>query len=94
MKITKPLTINCGTHGKRVCAVVCKHMLQGEPTPAGFIENSDDPNNLQAWCCRCEKKFLQEGHITEAFKKFNGMVTVCDVCYKEAKSLHTTPDSE
>jgi len=93
MSITEPMTVNCGPHGERISAVVCKHLLQGEPAPAGFIENSDDPNDLQAWCYRCEEKFLQEGDKTDAFRQFNGMAIVCVVCYNEAKSCHVIPES-
>lgn len=57
--------------------------------PAGFIENNDDPNNLQAWCYLCEEKFQEEDGMTESFKQFNGMAIVCVVCYEDAKKNHT-----
>lgn len=89
MTTADPMTVNCGPHGERIATVVCKHMLQSEPAPAGFIENSDDPNDLQAWCYHCEEKFQKEGGMTDAFKEFNGMAIVCAVCYADAKSRHT-----
>jgi hypothetical protein len=89
MTTTDPLMVKCGSHGERVSAVVCKHMLQSQPAPAGFIENCDDPNDLQAWCYHCEEKYQQEGEMTEEFREFNGMAIVCVVCYAEAKARHT-----
>jgi len=85
------MMVNCGPHGERVSTVVCKHLLQEHPAPAGFIENSSDPNDLQAWCYLCEGKFQEEGDMTDAFREFNGMAIVCVVCYAEAKARHTIP---
>ena len=73
--------------------MMCKHMLLGEPAPSGFVENSCDPNDLQAWCYLCEEKFQSEEDMTEAFKEFNGMVVVCVVCYSEAQARHTVVES-
>ena len=89
MNTSDPLMLNCGTHGERASAVVCKHMLHNEPAPAGFIENSSDPADLQAWCYRCEEKFEQEGGMTDAFRMFNAMALVCIDCYKEEKVRHS-----
>jgi hypothetical protein len=93
MSNSGPLMLNCGTHGEQASAVVCKHMLRSEPAPAGFIENSSDPDDLQAWCYRCEEKFEQEGGMTDAFKAFNDMALVCTECYKEARARHSLPSS-
>lgn len=89
--MTDPTLINCGSHGKRVSAVVCKHLQDSAGAPAGFIENSSDPHDLQAWCHWCEEKFEQEGGMTDAFRAFNGVAIVCIVCYREAKARHTAP---
>ena len=89
MAATDPMMISCGSHGERVSAVICRHMLQGQPIPAGFIENSSDPNDSQAWCYLCEEKFQFEGDMTDVFREFNGMAIVCVVCYAEAKENHT-----
>ena len=88
------MMINCGPHGERVSAVVCQHLMQAEPAPVGFVENSDDPNDLQAWCHLCEDTFQREGDMTDAFRKFNGMAIVCVVCYSEAKTRHTVAASQ
>jgi hypothetical protein len=85
----EPMMVNCGSHGERISAVVCRHILKPEATPAGFIENSDDPHDLQAWCYLCEEKFQIENGMTDAFKEFNNMAIVCLVCYSEAKARHT-----
>lgn len=82
------MMVNCGDHGERVSAVVCKHMLGSEPAPAGFLENCSDPNDLQAWRYVCEEKFQQEGDMTDEFREFNGVAIVCIDCYQEAKVRH------
>ena len=91
MTATEPMMVSCGPHGERVSTVVCKHLLQEHPAPSGFIENSSDPNDLQAWCYLCEDKFQEQGDMTDAFREFNGMAIVCVVCYAEAKARHTIP---
>lgn len=89
MAVTEPMMIGCGPHGERIAAIVCQHLLQGKPAPSGIVENSSDPNDLQAWCYLCEDKFQREGDMTDAFREFNGMVVICVVCYAEAKVRHT-----
>jgi len=84
-----PMMIGCGEHGERISAVVCGHMLRGEPAPAGFVENSRDQNDLQAWCSACEELFQREGEMTETFRAFNRMSIVCIACYAEAKIRHS-----
>lgn len=85
--------LDCGIHGKRISAVVCKHMLRAEPAPCGFVENCDDPDDLQAWCHQCEEKFEREDGMTEAFRQFNCMTIVCVFCYMEVKARHSLPAS-
>lgn len=85
------MMVNCGPHGEQISAVICRHMLPWEPAPSGFIENNSDPNDLQAWCYRCEDRFEQEGDMTEAFREFNSMAIVCITCYNEAKARHAIP---
>jgi hypothetical protein len=89
-----PLMLDCGIHGERISTVVCKHMLRGEHAPAGFIENSSDPDDLQAWCQQCEDEFERQNGMTEAFRQFNGMTLVCLLCYTEAKSRHVGLEKE
>ena len=67
--------------------MVCCHMLRSN-LPVGVIENSSDPNDLQAWCERCEEMFLAEGDKTEAFEAFNDRAIVCCVCYAAIKAQH------
>ena len=64
-------------------------MLTAGTAPAGFVENSSEPTDLQAWCFACEEKFQAEGEMTEAFREFNGMAIVCVQCYAEMKLRHT-----
>ena len=86
---SEPMYVDCGTHGKRVSAVVCRHLLKPEGDPVGFIENSSDPNDLQDWCYKCESVYDEEGDMTEKFREFNDMAIVCVVCYKNSKSYHS-----
>jgi len=88
MSDDQTFTIKCGTHGNRVAAVVCRHMIQAKECSVGFIENNDDPSDLQAWCDECEQLFLRERELTPAFREFNGMTVVCDFCYAALKERH------
>ncbi len=83
-----PLYVNCGPHGWRVAAVVCCHMVDTDQV-VGFVENSSEPLDLQAWCASCEEKFLAEGDKTPVFEAFNDRAIVCTVCYEELKRQHS-----
>ena len=89
MRSDEPLIVDCGAHGKRVAAVVCRHMLQASKEPLGFVENVSDPNDLQAWCDKCEALFIAENDKTDAFLAFNGMAIVCSVCYAAFKAQNS-----
>ena len=82
-------TIACDRHGRDVCAIVCQHHVRVRDRVAGFIENSADPNDLQAWCRACEDRFIAEGAPTRAFLAFNLFAVVCATCYRELKWRHT-----
>ena len=89
MATEAPLMINCGSHGERVAAVVCRHHLEVRDRVVGFIGNSDDPSDLQAWCDDCEDFFLREGDKTEEFLRFNNFAVVCVECYARIKASHS-----
>lgn len=90
MSQNTPLTIDCETHGNCcISAVVCGHMIDSKVSAVGFIENNDDPNDLQAWCEDCEEMFLREDDKTEVFLEFNRMAIVCSNCYQVLKSKHS-----
>jgi hypothetical protein len=80
--------INCDSHGHRGSAIVCRHHLEVRDRAAGFVENSDDPDDLQAWCDACEDLFLREGDKTEPFLKFNNFAVVCVDCYARLRERH------
>ena len=86
-----PLSISCGRHGSRISAVVCRHHVTDQG-PVGWIENSDDPADMQAWCAACEEVFKEQGALTEEFRRFNQAVLVCDLCYIGLKSRHSLRD--
>ena len=79
---------SCERHGERTAAIVCRHHIQVNDHPAGFIENSDDPEDLQAWCDDCERMFLQEGDKTDDFRVFNDFAVVCVNCYVDLRTRH------
>ena len=83
--------VECGTHGNRVASVVCRHIVEAKDKIVGFVENSSDPNDLQAWCDDCEQLFLKEGSRTDEFRAFTGMRIVCDFCYATLKDRHAEP---
>ena len=82
------LNIDCETHGKRVAATLCRHLVNNNGTPLGFIENSSIPSDLQGWCYACEHVFLQEEDKTERFVNFTKMTLVCTECYSSIKASH------
>lgn len=92
-KDSQPM-MNCEVHGASVPAVVCRHMLTAADRIVGFVENSSEPDDLQAWCDECEAFYLKEGEMTEAFLKFNDFAAVCQGCYALLKSRHTRFDSK
>jgi hypothetical protein len=79
----------CGTHAKELGAIVCSHHLQATSRVLGFIENCTDAANLQAWCDECERLFISEEGMTEAFRKFNDFKVVCSECYANARAKHS-----
>ncbi len=89
----EPITIECDTHGKRTTAVLCGHLIRPTDTVLGFVENSSDPDDQQAWCDDCERVFLREDGKTGAFLAFNEACVVCDRCYARAKALHSNQSS-
>jgi hypothetical protein len=87
--VAEPLYINCGSHGKQVAAVVCRHMLMSKE-PVGVVENSSDPNDLQAWCLLCEAMFLAQGEDkTDEFEAFCDRAMVCTDCYHAMSRRHS-----
>jgi len=86
----QPLTIECGTHGRRRTGCVCGHLIGVTDVSLGFVENSSDPDNPQGWCDDCEKMFLRENGMTDVFLAFNDMAVVCVACYAQIKARHST----
>lgn len=89
MRFEEKSSIRCGTHGTRTPAIVCCHMIQAKDLAVGFVENSSDPDDLQAWCAACEQMYLEEGDKTERFKAFNDFKVVCDFCYASLRERHS-----
>ncbi len=85
-----PLLIDCKEHQRQRAAVLCQHLVAPSAVGLGFIVNSDDSDDLQAWCSECEAYFLAEGGMTSAFQAFNGMSVVCTRCYEAARKANAT----
>lgn len=81
------LEITC-SHGKGIASIVCCHHLN-LTHPVGFIENSSDPYDLQAWCYACEFLFQQEEDMTSKFREFTNAKVVCEKCYENFKKIHS-----
>jgi hypothetical protein len=86
----RPQTIECHLHGKRSPAIVCRHHLEALDRAVGFVENSDDPDDLQAWCDDCESLFVSEEGKTRRFLEFNDFGVVCVDCYGRLKARHSS----
>jgi hypothetical protein len=69
--------------------VVCRHHVTALERVVGFIEISDDPHDLGAWCDECEAFYEREGERTEAFERFNDFALVCVACYSDLKARHS-----
>lgn len=87
---SESVSIACAIHGNGTSAVVCRHHISVKDLSVGFVENSDDPDDLQAWCAACERLFISEGEMTKAFRAFNDFVLVCVDCYAEIKARHSS----
>lgn len=81
--------IECGKHGCSDAATVCCHLIKNNGAPLGFIENSNEPGDLQAWCYACEHVFLIENEMTDRFRKFCDFAVVCESCYADIREHHT-----
>ena len=86
-----PIYVDCEKHGRGIAAVVCRYLCDETDMPKGFIENSSEPGDLQAWCFQCEAFFESEGEMTAAFRQFNDMALVCEACYGTIRALHDVP---
>ena len=64
-------------------------MVESKDRSVGFVENSSEPDDLQAWCNECEQFFAAEGSMTDRFKNFHGHIIVCDFCYEALKTRHS-----
>ncbi len=85
----KPSTIECDTHGTRTPCCICCHLNRATDMTLGFVENSSDSEDLQAWCDECEQRFVREQEMTPAFRAFTDMCIVCDACYVQGPSVRS-----
>lgn len=80
--------IDCACHARRIAAVVCAHLLAKDGPPLGFVENNDDPKDLQGGCYACEQVFTEEGERSGRFVAFTQPTIGCDLCHAEIKARH------
>lgn len=81
--------IDCDQHGKSIGAVVCRHLVNNDGHPLGFVDNREDPDDLQGWCYACEYFFQQQDGMTDEFMAFCDGAMVCRECYAAIKSKHS-----
>ncbi|HEU6456092.1 MAG TPA: hypothetical protein VN201_11545 [Roseateles sp.] len=86
--MTEETEIACPRHGPTRSAAVCGHLTQNRGPALGFVENSDDPLDRQAWCYACEMVYQQEQDMTARFRAFVCHAEVCSACYDEIKAHH------
>lgn len=86
--------VECGSHGMRQSAFVCKHLLSHQKV--GFWEpfeskpDGDYPDGeLNGWCDECNKILEKEGDWNDAAATFAGIQLVCSKCFFEMKNLNT-----
>ena len=82
------MKISCDRHGEQTPAIVCRHHIDVRDHSVGFVENSDDPDDLQAWCDDCELMFLREQDKTDEFRRYNDFAVVCINCYAHLRMTH------
>ena len=82
------LSIDCDRHGKKYASIVCRHLLNEKNNSLGFIENSSEPRDYQAWCNDCESIYLEEQDRTAKFEEYSDPAIVCEECYMEIKAIH------
>lgn len=84
-----PLRINCDIHGRsRVSATVCGHLVNNNGQRLGFIENSSESYDRQAWCYACEFVFRTQQDRTDLFTRFCNYAIVCSDCYENIRLAH------
>lgn len=81
--------VQCGTHGARIGAIVCCHLVEAKDKAVGFVEDASDPDDFMAWCDDCERLFVEEGDFTERFENFCDARIVCDFCYANIRERHS-----
>lgn len=86
------MSIECIKHETSDSSIICGHLLNNKGNTLGFVENSVEKGNFQAWCFDCESLFLKEVDKTEKFLKFNNMTVVCEACYLDIKKHHEQID--
>ncbi|MBJ6366806.1 DUF6882 domain-containing protein [Snuella sedimenti] len=94
IRMMKQKTVDCGNHGFRRPAFVCKHLNHKEKL--GFEEafdthkgmDLDDEDSFAAWCDECEQVRLETDGWNEESEKFADIKLVCEECYFELKEFN------
>lgn len=73
--------VECGRHGARRAAFVCRHVAGG--SGLGFHEG--DGPDLCAWCEECERVRLEHGGWDEESEKVAEIMLICEACFEEAR---------
>lgn len=89
-------SVECGEHGRRRAAFVCKHLAAGEKAGFNWGIDPDDPHALcpDAWCDRCESVLEQQGEWNDAASSFAGITLICADCYVDIREKNWIEDHE
>ena len=90
----KQKTVDCGIHGHRRPAFICKHLDLEKPK--GFEEafetvkgmNLEEDDDFAAWCKECEEYRVNNNGWNEESEKFAEIKLVCEECYFELKEFN------
>lgn len=85
--LNKDSIMECGRHGDRKPAFICKHLQYGEQV--GFFEPDDAPEPdwpfKNAWCSECEAVAMEQGGWNDISEAFAQVMIICEGCYEEIR---------
>ena len=89
-------TVECGDHGQRPAAYVCRHLVEGVGGGFHWGDDVDLPDQLcpDAWCDFCEEARQAEGGWNERSEAVAGIHLVCDRCYEIGRERNWRQDAE
>jgi hypothetical protein len=87
--------ILCETHGDRLEAFVCSHIVQSlrDGSAQGFNWTRDENGCVNAWCDLCDRELDKAGGAwNDATEAFARIALVCEGCALRAAELNGLKD--